>query len=371
MSYPATIYCDESGNDGPNYVNREQPFYVIAGWVVPNDKIVNAAVEIERFRQCHCNDADELKFKTFKGKPWAVCELMERLGQIGLVPLYVIAEKRYCIAGKIVETFLDPFFNSKIASPFTSDIVTKQQLANTLYDCLSDETLKQFADAYRNPTKSGFETALSRIVAECQHRINPELAGLLVGSLSQLDEIADAEFTAVSSWGKGMGTLNLPCLISFLMIVEQLARIEAFLPGKVVHDEQGPYQDDYRRVFEQHRNGGDGMMFVEGMRVPYSAIRLIENFEIQRSVEQPLIQAADLLAGSITHLATRMAKGEQLRQQEIDLGGLTLPPMLLPDIALALPTASAHSWVVWASWRDCCLYGIPLLEFVCVSLLVV
>ena len=35
------------------------------------------------------------------------------------------------------------------------------------------------------------------------------------------------------------------------------------------------------------------------------------------------------------------------------------------------PTASAHSWVVWASWRDCCLYGIPLLEFVCVSLLVV
>ena len=34
-------------------------------------------------------------------------------------------------------------------------------------------------------------------------------------------------------------------------------------------------------------------------------------------------------------------------------------------------TASAHSWVVWASWRDCCLYGIPLLEFVCVSLLVV
>ena len=37
----------------------------------------------------------------------------------------------------------------------------------------------------------------------------------------------------------------------------------------------------------------------------------------------------------------------------------------------AMPTASAHSWVVWASWRDCCLYGIPLLEFVCVSLLVV
>lgn len=34
-------------------------------------------------------------------------------------------------------------------------------------------------------------------------------------------------------------------------------------------------------------------------------------------------------------------------------------------------TASAHSWVVWASWRDRCWFDISLLEFVCVSLLVV
>jgi hypothetical protein len=34
-------------------------------------------------------------------------------------------------------------------------------------------------------------------------------------------------------------------------------------------------------------------------------------------------------------------------------------------------TASAHSWVVWASWRDRYWFDISLLEFVCVSLLVV
>ncbi len=34
-------------------------------------------------------------------------------------------------------------------------------------------------------------------------------------------------------------------------------------------------------------------------------------------------------------------------------------------------TASAHSWVVWASWRDRSWCGISLLEFVCVSSLVV
>ncbi len=54
--------------------------------------------------------------------------------------------------------------------------------------------------------------------------------------------------------------------------------------------------------------------------------------------------------------------------QPEQIAGFWLPNGLLIGVMV---TASAHSWVVWASWRDCCLYGIPLLEFVCVSLLVV
>ncbi|WP_440604609.1 DUF3800 domain-containing protein [Bacillus sp. GB_SG_008] len=28
------IYCDESGNSGGNYLDPQQPFYILAGWFV-------------------------------------------------------------------------------------------------------------------------------------------------------------------------------------------------------------------------------------------------------------------------------------------------------------------------------------------------
>lgn len=74
MKESSLIYCDESGNDGPNYLNEQSPFYVLAGWVVPANAIVEATIEMESLRKAHCRDAPVLKFKTLRGKPWAVSE---------------------------------------------------------------------------------------------------------------------------------------------------------------------------------------------------------------------------------------------------------------------------------------------------------
>ena len=159
-------------NTGGSWVNRQlsiamnqetmartiwkprRQFYVIAGWAAPdNTAIAEASVVIESLRQKHCKDAAELKFKTFRKKPWTVSETMTRLGKIGLIPIYVIAEKRYCVAGKIIETFLDPYYNDRLSMPFTYDLPTKQELANTLYERFADDVLRQFAAAYRDPTQ--------------------------------------------------------------------------------------------------------------------------------------------------------------------------------------------------------------------------
>lgn len=86
MSDNVTVYCDESGNDGPNYLNPQQPFYVLAGWAVPDGRMVDATLAVERTRVSQVPDAAELKFKTFKkseGKREAVISLVCELGEIG------------------------------------------------------------------------------------------------------------------------------------------------------------------------------------------------------------------------------------------------------------------------------------------------
>ena len=74
----------------------------------------------------------------------------------GCVPVYVVAEKRYCVAAKIVETFLDPPFNPLLKTPFISDTISKQEIANTLYDGLPEDVLNGFAAAYRRPSVESF-----------------------------------------------------------------------------------------------------------------------------------------------------------------------------------------------------------------------
>jgi hypothetical protein len=341
MKESSLIYCDESGNDGPNYLNDQAPFYVLAGWVVPENAIGDAEGEMESLRTTHCREAPELKFKMFRGKPWVVSESMSRLGQIGLIPIYLIAEKRYCIAGKIVETFLDPYYNPALRKQFSYNLITKQELANTLYEKLSDETLRRFAEAYRAPTHADLELALDEVSKACRRCVNAEIAELLEGSRANLAEIAEAEINAVNTWGKGMGTLNLPCLVSFLMLVEELGRQQNIRPKKIIHDEQGPYQKDYHRAFEQYKKTDwDERILINGMRVPFGAIRTIDDFEIQRSVDQPLLQAADLLAGSIAHLSAALIQERNLYPQEVALGGLIFPALLLDGITLAMPVCS-------------------------------
>jgi len=341
MSDRYVIYCDESGNDGPNYLNEDEPFYVLAGWIMPEEALVEVAVEIENLRQAHCPKADEVKFSMFKRRPWIVCETMERLGRLGLVPIYVVAEKRFCIAAKIVETLLDPYFNSRLSDPFTGDFVSKRHLANTLYDRLSENALVAFAKAYRDPTQAKFEEVLTQIADEANNSVNPEVAHLLEGSREKLAEIAETELAAVESWGKVLGTLNFPCLIAFLMNVEKIGRKQGFHIHRIVHDEHGPYQAGYLKAFEHHRGlAKDDRLFVNGMHIPYGALQMVEDFEFQPSDTQPLVQAADLLAGSIAHLAIGLNDDRVLHAQELELGRFVLPPLIIPDSLLAFPVCS-------------------------------
>lgn len=341
MPTVATVYLDESGNDGPNYVSVSEPFYVLAGWIVPDARNVDASVLMEQFRQDHSPQSHDLKFRMFRRKPYLLCEQMTKLGTLGLVPVFVLAEKRYCISGKIVETFLDPYYCQKLRSQFGFDLAAKREIANTLYERLPIDVLNTFAAAYREPNHEGLKLCLASVVDACRTHINTELAQLMLGSENRLSEIAAAEVHAVDVFGKGSATINAPCLISMAMLLEQIGREKHMACRRLVHDEQGPYQTDFERIFRAFQNGNEEERFqLEGMDVPFGAIRTIDNLEFQQSHHQPLVQAADLLAGSIAHLAKKLINDEQLHPQESELAHFAFAPLNIPDLKLANPVCS-------------------------------
>lgn len=333
----AIFYCDESGNSGPNYIDQEQPFYTLAAWSVPYERIVDASVAVEEHRQEYSPQATELKaanlMRSAKGKR-GIISLLRTLGQIGCVPIYEVLEKRYCVAAKIVETFLDPAYNPRVYNAFIPDSTTKQEIANTLYEGLSESTLNQFAAIYRNPTLDGFKSSLDEIVARANANINSELATLLEGSHEQLAEIAEIEASACFL-GNMTRSLNHPVFVGMLMMIEVLGRLDLVEPVKIVHDEIYAYEEHMDKMFVRLRRAREGVFTFPNGHILVFPLKHVGAMEFGSSKDSVLLQAADVLAGSVNYLAKRAIQKREVTDLDSELGALLFPALLidLPRIA--------------------------------------
>ncbi|MCK4626402.1 MAG: DUF3800 domain-containing protein [Phycisphaerae bacterium] len=332
MDKKVIVYCDESGNTGPNYLDSQQPFYVLAGWSIPCEKLPDVAAVVEKTRQAHC-PSEELKSTTLLRRPdgvKAAMEMLRQLGRLHCVPIYVAAEKRFCVAGKIVETFMDPMFNDRVENPFIPDVITKQQIANLLYDYLPTDIFDGFANAYRRPTGKAFRQSLAEIAKAVDWGINAELAASLQGCLPYLDEIARLE-ADVSILGKAQQTLNLPALTSFLMMIEMLGRWGLINVKKIVHDEQAQYEEGYKKIFEMHRNAGEGFYALPNDAKLVCPLKHIGGFEIAESDKNPLLPAADILAGVVRSVFCKANSDGTPTENEVHLSEFVLPALLISD----------------------------------------
>jgi hypothetical protein len=339
----AIVYCDESGNSGPNYLHPDQPFYGLGGWVVPTTAIAEACLVVEHARIKVCPQRNELKSESFLAGEWqkrGALDLFQRLGALGAVPLYLTAEKRFCVAAKIVETFLDPAYNTSLAMAFTGDVITKQEIANTFYDRLPSEVVGRFAAAYRKPTEEAFSNSLEEIVEAVRRYINPELAKVLDASRKQLGALAEAE-AEDSVFGKVSATLNMPCLASFFMMVENLGRLGFVNPVRFVHDEQRAYGLGYEKVFQTHKTIHDWFVRLPHTEIAFAALNHITQFDMVKSQLEPLVQAADVLAGTVNHLCTLAA-----RDCEITAADAALADAIFPALLVSRPQ------VAWPIWSD-------------------
>lgn len=344
MNDLSIIYCDESGNSGPNYLDEAQPFYVLAGWVVPTDAITDVSVQLENLRASQVQgnytpkgplDAGEVKssslLKSGQGQRKLV-DLFQKLAKLGCIPMYMVAEKRFCIAAKIVETFLDPEYNGAFAMRFTGETVTKIQIANDLYDHLPESTLRQFAEVYRNPTTPSLTESLEQVISDVREKINDELATGFEGCKQGIDEIAESEIEA-SKEGNGLvGTLNMPCLISFLMLVEHNAQHGVYTLAKLVHDEHAHYEHGYEQIFNTFLHAKDFTVRLPHSDVAMGKIKNIPAFEIADSKINPVMQAPDFLAGTVNYLFRKLKSGKALTDLEKELGRFVLTPMLMAKV---------------------------------------
>lgn len=231
---------------------------------------------------------------------------------MGCFPLYVLAEKRFCVGGKIVETYLDHVDNPRVSSLLQWDLDAKQDLA-ARFSRLPEDIIVTFATGYRTGDSTLLRDALHRIAICLRLQMEFDLSDAIMGCYENMDEIAEQiRKVGEDVPGGAMASLNLPVFVSFATCADNLATADGATRGVVVHDETKEYEATFRWVFEAFRDAKPGAFrFLGGQEFQFGYQGLKE-FRTASSTGEPLIQAADRLAGVIRLYATQALRQESI-----------------------------------------------------------
>lgn len=127
----ATVYCDEAGNTGPNLLDRDQPFFVLAS----NDFSIDEAEQLlEHVRLPH---GSEPKFTTLKRSKVGVSRLIRFLSDPRLSKDRVVVDvfhKRFMVVTKMVDLIVETLIHQIGGDLYEQG--TNIAMSNMLHCCM-------------------------------------------------------------------------------------------------------------------------------------------------------------------------------------------------------------------------------------------
>lgn len=311
----ATFFCDESGNTGVNWADPDQPIFAYAGWLVPNDAQAGVVSALDGIRARFRIQGAELKWSAVGKRANGAAifrAAFDLLLRNAAMPFFFVADKDYQTAAKIIETYFDPEYNENLADGFTGAFEVKKELAEMVRAAPS--ILGEFAAWHRRGTEPPAGDVLRMADQLREHfAVLGETDVAAVLSSFTAKGIADIqrEFAA-DVW---LRTTTGHTLFALLQRLEGFLRANT-LEVEIVHDELVRFDAlfDLMRGLFRAADGTDAHRV--GASVVYHSMPTIKGLRLADSRSEPLIQAADLLAGFVRTVFTKFKHSKPLTPDE-------------------------------------------------------
>ncbi|WP_241475240.1 DUF3800 domain-containing protein [Priestia flexa] len=326
------IYCDESGNSGGNYLDQQQPFYVLSGWLVPQNISYIPKNMVKRFKDLYYGEKEELKGSEILRSNIGQHNANTLFREIGeyCTPFYVIAEKRYCIAAKIVETYLDPIHNNKIPIEHTWKNAERKDIADLIYNTC-ERAIEEFGETYKNPEVNKFTQVLELLIEELNEKGFIELGKIFSGAYDYMDAIFEEEFSMIEYLpNNAMRTLNLPIFISFIQLIEEFSTKVDLKKVSMYHDNTKQFYKAYPEAFNWYaaKKKEDFKLVLQNGQVILSSLKKLKSMSFTDSLDSPLIQAADVFASFLNMYSTRVMMDKKISPESKKFGKLIIGGLL-------------------------------------------
>lgn len=318
------FYIDESGNTGANWLDLSQPYFIYGGFLIAEHQLENInKLYLNWMNGLQRQSNKELKsskiIKNLKGRRAVVDILTNVLKQDSVIPFIWIADKKFLLSIKLVETFFDPEYNPRLDVSFISEFKVKTSLANFIYNH-DNGVLDNFSMLVKNGTTSiehmkNIKYQLIKLLSDCEISFFSDITSSL--SEYNLYQMID-EFETVSDNGEFKTSLALTAPFA-RDIFQNVNFVGKNAEIAIVHDELRGYFQTFKDMAKlTFSNGEDLKMIPIGDRVLINNYENVKTFEFAKSEDEYMIQLADLLMG-FTKYTLSIMDGDTLTVDELEL----------------------------------------------------
>ena len=307
------FFIDEAGHTGEDLIKSDQLFFTMGAVGIPVKDLSSVESTIKELMAKHRIDF-ELKGKKLIGTKFEpiIPDIFNELFSIDFLPVFTVLEKRFMIAGKIVENFFDPAYNINTDNSWTFPIPKKVLVANYFYDVLSQNTIEVLATAMVKGKLPELQHAYELLLAETKNR---EYKRLLKGAENQLFELSQALARTASGTLDDIASsvMNSP---NYTIYYEHLNKIEHLLrlrnkKGDLIFDSSREFNKPFAKLFEQLRSVKQNKLEFPGNTLYFGFQNLI-GFDYKDSEDSLFIQLADILATSVNSFFRKLHRSENL-----------------------------------------------------------
>ncbi len=309
------VYIDESGNSGDNLSDGNQKIFTIAAIGIRDEyeNIIESRIEeiITKIPSTSDNELKTNKVIGTKHEPLLI-EIVDYLLENNFLPFIIVIEKKFMIAGKIIENLIDPVYNDVAGNEWLNPGDHKLIFANYLYDNLSNETLNLSSIAFQQGRLDDIKIAYDSIVHELENLPNSEdYLRLIIGAKSHLEDLSKdiigADYIFIEKNQGRKGVLNSPNFTAYRILINSIERRmrDEGQKCKVYFDTSRQFDSSFQELYNLLKNAPNKDFQFGEVNLIYG-LEWIEEFQVLKSEESIGIQIGDLFSTSITHLIKKL-----------------------------------------------------------------
>lgn len=309
-----TIFMDESGNTGSNYLDFTQPIFTFSGIGIEHQKMASLEKETLRLKSKHrIPQNTEIHAKNLfkRQKERAIRDFLELLMYHEFMLFFSIVEKKFAIATFIDSEFFDPIHNDKCDNTWTHPSPKMNERSNFFYDHVSEEAILACGKAFRSGDgmRQAYEL-VRRDIKGKQYEI--DLYDILGGVEAHLEEIAELISSLCSSdieIGVPMGSVNTPNFICFSELTQKIDDFYSCVETnsiRLVFDASNEYNNIFKFIVERLISSGKHITIFSSGSMRTLGFNCIERFDCEDSKNNIFLQLSDLVATSIRNVIQKV-----------------------------------------------------------------